>query len=110
MPLYGKVETSGKRRIHLEQEKWEDIKNWLLRNCYILVKTQKAPSVEEKNKIALFSAPINIKDNPCRKSDPYVVALQQIRKNAKEIDKPTNQRGCLFTIAFVVIANMLFFI
>ena len=110
LPLYGKLEKSGRKRIHLEQEKWEDIRNWLLQNCYILVKPQNDPTVEEKDKIALFSAPINIKDNPCRKSDPYVEALQQIRKKAKELDKPVNKRGCVFTIALIVIANILFFI
>lgn len=95
MPLYGKVEKSGKRKIHLEQNKCEEIKKWLWKNCYILVKSQNNPTIEEKNKIALFSAPINIKDNPCRKTDPYVVALQQRRKLVKELDCPVNNKGCL---------------
>ena len=43
LPLYGKIEKSGKRRIHLEQEKWEEIRNWLIQNCYILVKPQNNP-------------------------------------------------------------------
>lgn len=110
LPLYGKLEKSGKRRIQLEQGKWEEIKKWLLQNCYILVKSQKNPSIEEKNKIALFSAPINIKDNPCKKTDQYIVALQQIRKKAKELDNPINNKGCLYYIALFVIANILFFV
>ena len=110
LPLYGKIEKSGKRRIHLEQEKWEEIRNWLIQNCYILVKPQNNPTIEERNKIALFSAPINIKDNPCMKSDPYVVALQQIRKQVKELDSPVKNKGCLCSIAIFIIANMIFFL
>lgn len=110
LPLYGKIEKSGKRRIHLEQEKWEEIRNWLIQNCYILVKPQNNPSIEERNKIALFSAPINIKDNPSRKIDPYVIALQQIRKHVKDLDRPVNNKGCLSSFVLFVIASIFFFL
>ena len=51
-----KIEKSGKRRIHLEQEKWEEIRNWLIQNCYILVKPQNNPTIEDIIETVTFDA------------------------------------------------------
>lgn len=103
LPLYGKVENSGKRRIQLDKEYWNNISDWLKANCFLLVKSQANPKIEETDKITLFTAPLNIMDNPHRKIDPYIVNLQKIRRETKTKDNPTKANGCM-TMAIITLA------
>ena len=103
LPLYGKVENNRKRRIQLDKEYWNNISDWLKNNCFLLVKSQELPKKEETDIITLFTAPLNIKDNPHKNTDSYIVNLQKIRKEAKAKDYPTKVKGCM-AMAIIILA------
>lgn len=73
---------TDKRKPKLDNVHCQQIRNWLLKNCFLLYKVVKninSIDDEEVKQILTFTPPVNLDHNPLKKSDPFIQRVSKYR-------------------------------
>ena len=73
---------TDKRKPKLDKVCWQQIGGWLRENCHLLYKVVKninSIDDEEVKQILAFTPPINLDNNPLKKSDPFIQRVSKYR-------------------------------
>ena len=82
---------TDKRKPKLDKVYWQQIGGWLRENCHLLYKVVKninSIDDEEVKQILAFTPPINLDNNPLKKSNPFIQRVSKYRHIPGGYKKP----------------------
>lgn len=82
---------TDKHKPKLDKVYWQQIGGWLRENCHLLykvIKNSNSIDNEEVKQILAFTPPINLDNNPLKKSDPFIQRVSKYRHIPGGYEKP----------------------